>query len=49
MIDSSRWEVIEAGLRCVQGKPSSTRSLKAGEEEFLEQARRCQRYGAAVS
>jgi 5-methyltetrahydrofolate--homocysteine methyltransferase len=49
MIDSSRWEVIEAGLRCVQGKAIvNSISLKAGEEEFLEQARRCQRYGAAV-
>ncbi|WOJ95863.1 methionine synthase [Congregibacter brevis] len=49
MIDSSRWEVIEAGLRCVQGKAVvNSISLKAGEEEFLEQARRCQRYGAAV-
>ncbi|MDP5052791.1 MAG: homocysteine S-methyltransferase family protein, partial [Congregibacter sp.] len=49
MIDSSRWEVIEAGLRCVQGKAVvNSISLKAGEEEFLEQARLCQRYGAAV-
>ena len=49
MVDSSRWDVIEAGLRCIQGKPVvNSISLKAGEEEFLEQARRCQRYGAAV-
>ncbi|MFK7831470.1 MAG: methionine synthase [Congregibacter sp.] len=49
MIDSSRWEVIEAGLRCVQGKAVvNSISLKAGEDEFLEQARLCQRYGAAV-
>ncbi|WP_439102382.1 methionine synthase [Congregibacter sp.] len=49
MIDSSRWEVIEAGLRCVQGKAVvNSISLKAGEEEFLEQAGLCQRYGAAV-
>ena len=49
MIDSSRWDVIEAGLRCVQGKAVvNSISLKAGEEEFLEQAKLCQRYGAAV-
>ncbi|HKJ50885.1 MAG TPA: methionine synthase, partial [Gammaproteobacteria bacterium] len=49
MIDSSRWEVIEAGLRCVQGKSVvNSISLKAGEAEFLRQARLCQRYGAAV-
>ena len=49
MIDSSRWEVIEAGLRCVQGKSVvNSISLKAGEDEFLRQARLCQRYGAAV-
>jgi 5-methyltetrahydrofolate--homocysteine methyltransferase len=49
MIDSSRWNVIEAGLRCVQGKSVvNSISLKAGEEEFLDQAARCQRYGAAV-
>ena len=49
MIDSSRWEVIEAGLRCVQGKSVvNSISLKAGETEFLRQARLCQRYGAAV-
>lgn len=49
MIDSSRWEVIEAGLRCVQGKSVvNSISLKAGEEEFLRQADLCKRYGAAV-
>ncbi|MEM1402314.1 MAG: methionine synthase [Pseudomonadota bacterium] len=49
MIDSSRWNVIEAGLRCVQGKAVvNSISLKAGEEEFLQQAKLCQRYGAAV-
>ena len=49
MLDSSKWSVIEAGLRCVQGKAIvNSISLKAGENEFLEQAARCQRYGAAV-
>lgn len=49
MIDSSRWEVIEAGLRCVQGKPIvNSISLKEGEAAFIEQARLCRRYGAAV-
>jgi 5-methyltetrahydrofolate--homocysteine methyltransferase len=49
MIDSSKWEVIEAGLKCVQGKPIvNSISLKEGEAKFLEQARRCLRYGAAV-
>ncbi len=49
MIDSSRWEVIEAGLQCVQGKSVvNSISLKAGEDEFLLQAKLCQRYGAAV-
>ena len=49
MIDSSKWSVIEAGLKCVQGKAVvNSISLKAGEAEFLEQARLCQRYGAAV-
>jgi len=49
MIDSSRWDVIEAGLKCVQGKPVvNSISLKEGEEEFLRQARLCRRYGAAV-
>ncbi len=49
MLDSSRWEVIETGLQNVQGKAVvNSISLKAGEEEFLRQARLCQRYGAAV-
>ncbi|MCP1728532.1 5-methyltetrahydrofolate--homocysteine methyltransferase [Natronospira proteinivora] len=49
MIDSSKWEVIEAGLQCVQGRPVvNSISLKEGEAEFLEQARLCRRYGAAV-
>ncbi|MBR4310428.1 MAG: dihydropteroate synthase, partial [Akkermansia sp.] len=49
MIDSSKWEVIEAGLRCVQGKGIvNSISLKNGEEEFLRQARIIRRYGAAV-
>ena len=49
MIDSSRWEVLEAGLQCVQGKSVvNSISLKAGEAEFIQQARLCQRYGAAV-
>ncbi|HET9722219.1 MAG TPA: methionine synthase, partial [Actinomycetota bacterium] len=49
MVDSSRWEVIEAGLRCVQGKGVvNSISLKEGEADFLDKARRVQRYGAAV-
>jgi 5-methyltetrahydrofolate--homocysteine methyltransferase len=49
MIDSSQWSVIEAGLKCVQGKPIvNSISLKEGEAKFLEQARIIQRYGAAV-
>src|SRR5205807_4777542 len=49
MIDSSRWEVIEAGLKCVQGKGVvNSISLKEGEEDFLHKARKIQRYGAAV-
>jgi 5-methyltetrahydrofolate--homocysteine methyltransferase len=49
MVDSSKWSVIEAGLKCIQGKAVvNSISLKAGEEEFLAQARLCQRYGAAV-
>ncbi len=49
MIDSSKWEVIEAGLKCVQGKAIvNSISMKAGEEEFREQAIKCLRYGAAV-
>jgi 5-methyltetrahydrofolate--homocysteine methyltransferase len=49
MIDSSKWSVIEAGLKCVQGKPIvNSISLKEGEESFLAHARLCMRYGAAV-
>src|SRR5574341_2121097 len=49
MIDSSKWSVIEAGLKCVQGKPIvNSISLKEGEEPFLRQARLCRQYGAAV-
>ena len=49
MIDSSKWEVIEAGLKCVQGKSAvNSLSLKEGEEIFLARARLCRRYGAAL-
>jgi 5-methyltetrahydrofolate--homocysteine methyltransferase len=49
MLDSSKWEVIQAGLKCVQGKCIvNSISLKEGEEEFLEQARLVRRYGASV-
>src|SRR5213592_3784231 len=49
MIDSSKWSVIEAGLKCVQGKSVvNSISLKNGEEEFLRQARLIRRYGAAA-
>ena len=49
MVDSSRWSVLEAGLKCLQGKGVvNSISLKEGEEQFLEQARRIKRYGAAV-
>ena len=49
MIDSSKWSVIEAGLKCVQGKAIvNSISLKEGEEPFLQVARRVRRYGAAV-
>ncbi|MBT0667843.1 methionine synthase [Novosphingobium profundi] len=49
MIDSSKWEVIEAGLKCVSGKPIvNSISMKEGEEPFLEHARKCMAYGAAV-
>ena len=49
MIDSSKWSVIEAGLKCVQGKGIvNSISLKEGEEAFLTHARLCLRYGAAV-
>ncbi len=49
MIDSSKWEVIEAGLRNVQGKPIvNSISMKEGEEKFIREARLCRKYGAAV-
>jgi 5-methyltetrahydrofolate--homocysteine methyltransferase len=49
MIDSSKWSVIEAGLKCVQGKSIvNSISLKAGEAEFVQQAKLARRYGAAV-
>ena len=49
MIDSSKWDVIEAGLKCVQGKSVvNSISLKEGEENFLRQARLLRRYGAAA-
>ena len=49
MIDSSKWEVIEAGLQCVSGKPIvNSISMKEGEDAFLQQARKCMNYGAAV-
>ena len=49
MIDSSKWSVIEAGLKCIQGKPIvNSISLKEGEKIFLEQAEKIKNYGAAV-
>ena len=49
MIDSSKWEVIETGLKCVQGKSIvNSISMKEGEEKFKDQARLCRKYGAAV-
>jgi 5-methyltetrahydrofolate--homocysteine methyltransferase len=49
MIDSSKWSVIEAGLKCVQGKAIvNSISLKEGEEKFIEQANKIKQYGAAV-
>ncbi|WP_255463350.1 methionine synthase [Microbulbifer sp. YPW1] len=49
MVDSSKWEVIEAGLQCIQGKPIvNSISLKEGEEDFVDKARSCLMYGAAV-
>ncbi len=49
MVDSSKWDVIEAGLKCVSGKPIvNSISMKEGEEVFLKQARLCMAYGAAV-
>jgi 5-methyltetrahydrofolate--homocysteine methyltransferase len=49
MIDSSKWDVIEAGLKNVQGKPIvNSISMKEGEEKFIREARLCRKYGAAV-
>jgi 5-methyltetrahydrofolate--homocysteine methyltransferase len=49
MIDSSKWEIIEAGLQCIQGKGIvNSISLKEGEENFIAQAKKIKRYGAAV-
>ncbi|MDG5489501.1 methionine synthase [Sphingomonas sp. BGYR3] len=49
MIDSSKWEVIESGLKCVSGKPIvNSISMKEGEGPFLDHARKCMAYGAAV-
>lgn len=49
MIDSSKWHIIEAGLKCIQGKGVvNSISLKSGEAEFIEQAKKVKRYGAAV-
>jgi 5-methyltetrahydrofolate--homocysteine methyltransferase len=49
MIDSSKWEVIEAGLKCVQGKAVvNSISMKEGEEQFIEHAKKCLSYGAAI-
>jgi 5-methyltetrahydrofolate--homocysteine methyltransferase len=49
MIDSSKWEIIEAGLKCIQGKGIvNSISLKEGEANFIEQAKKIKRYGAAV-
>ncbi|MGN6250220.1 MAG: methionine synthase [Marmoricola sp.] len=49
MVDSSKWEVIETGLKCLQGKPIvNSISMKEGVEKFVEQARLCRKYGTAV-
>ncbi|MCA9213590.1 MAG: methionine synthase, partial [Planctomycetales bacterium] len=49
MIDSSKWEILEAGLKCIQGKPIvNSIAIKDDEERFLNQARLCRKYGAAV-
>ena len=49
MVDSSKWEIIEAGLKCIQGKAVvNSISLKEGEEDFIAKAKLCMRYGAAV-
>ncbi|HEX20064.1 MAG TPA: methionine synthase, partial [Acidiferrobacteraceae bacterium] len=49
MIDSSKWDILEAGLKCIQGKGVvNSISLKEGEDKFIAQARLCRRYGAAA-
>jgi len=49
MVDSSKWDVIEAGLKCVSGKPIvNSISMKEGVDQFLDHARKCMAYGAAV-
>ena len=49
MVDSSKWSVIEAGLKCVQGRPIvNSISMKEGEEAFITQAKKCRAYGAAI-
>jgi len=49
MVDSSKWEVIEAGLKCIQGKSVvNSISLKEGEAEFIEKASLCKKHGAAI-
>ena len=49
MVDSSKWDVIETGLKCIQGKPIvNSISMKEGEADFIDKARLCLRYGAAV-
>ena len=49
MVDSSKWSVLETGLKCLQGKGIvNSISLKGGEEEFLKQANLCRKYGAAA-
>ena len=49
MVDSSKWEVIEAGLKCLQGKSVvNSISMKAGVDGFVEQAKKCKKYGAAI-
>jgi len=49
MVDSSKWDVIEAGLKCIQGKPVvNSISLKEGEKDFIDKANLCRKYGAAI-
>ena len=49
MVDSSKWDVIEAGLKCIQGKSVvNSISLKEGEAEFIERAKLCKKHGAAI-